>query len=297
MNHVMLVSLLMGTAFGLSACGAEKSTDGFTVDASEAAIESGIAAVDGIIDDQQNSSFAYLYSNPQPTLLESLQNALFPQAYAASCSRAASAMCSAGVKSETYSDCTGIYGRSFQGNVTLTYSDSSCSLSSNGDSVVRTYDVSIAGPRGGVVTSSSDTHTNYLGASLGGGGQLTKTVTGWDLDIMGKHKSFARNGTTYFDISVSTTSSIKVSGTLARTSRILDGGSLVVDHNVAGFTTTLTPSNLTFTAGCCYPTSGTMAVVYSGAKTGSGSVTFNGCGTASLNVGSSSKDINLSYCE
>lgn len=285
---VLSVSLLI-----LSACG--KNTDSassFSVDPVESAVESGISAVDGVIDDQQGSSYAL---QSKPSILDLFA---IPRAEAASCVRAVSMTCSSGVRTSSYSGCEGVNAsRDFNGSVTLSYSQNACTMNSNGDTVTRTYNVAITGPRGGTVTNSSDAYTNYLGSSISGGGRLTKQSSGYSLDIIGRNSTFTYNSKTYFDVSVHTSSSVSVIGSLARGSRTVDGGAIVVDHNLSKFTATLAPSNLSYSASCCYPVSGSMSVTYSGSKTGSATVTFNGCGSATVNSNGSSQDITLSYCE
>jgi hypothetical protein len=280
----------------LPACGknlANSTSD--TVDPVEASVESGVSAADGMADDQEGSTYAALRAPSQNLFLDMIS---IPSAQAAACLRAVSMACNAGVRTSNYTDCSGVNStRDFNGSVTLTYRQAACTMASNGDTVTRTYNVAITGPRGGVITNSSDAHTNYLGASISGGGRLTKSAAGFDLDIMGKNKIFTRNSRTLFDVSVHTSSPVNVLGSLSRASRTLDGGAIVVDHNLAKFTATFIPSNLQYSASCCHPVSGSMSVTYSGSKTGTGTVTFNGCGTASVNSNGSTQDIALSYCE
>jgi hypothetical protein len=286
------------TAFSLlllPACG-QKATDATdSIDPVESSVESGITAANGVMDDQQGSTYAMLRAPARSLFLEMIS---IPTAEAASCVRAVSMACSAGVRTSSYAGCSGVdASRSFQGSVTLNYSQAACTMASNGDTVTRTYNVAITGPRGGVISNSSDPHTTYGGSSISGGGRLTKQAGGYALDILGRNSVVTRNSRTLVDISVHTSSPVNVIGSLARGSRTLDSGAIVVDHNLAKFTATFTPSNLVYSAACCYPVSGSMAVTYTGSKTGSGSVTFNSCGSATVNYNGTSQDIALSYCE
>jgi len=77
----------------------------------------------------------------------------------------------------------------------------------------------------------------------------------------------------------------------------MNGGSLEVNHNLAGFTAIFTPSNLQWSAGCCHPVAGSLAVTYSGSKTGTATVSFNGCGSATVNQDGQSQAVEFSYCE
>lgn len=278
----------------MTGCAAKNSGDpSVAVDPIEASVEAGVTAADGTIDDQNGSVYA-LRSPVRASFLDLLEE----RASAASCVRAVGMACSAGVRQTSYNDCSGVNSsRDFNGSVTLTYSQAACTLSSNGDTVTRTYSVQISGPRGGVVSNSSSAHTNYLGSSIGGGGQITKTAGGYSLAILGRNSSLSYNSRTLYDISVHTSSPVSVLGSLSRSSRTLDGGAIVVDHNLAGFTATFAPSNLGYSASCCHPVSGSMSVTFAGSKTGSGTITFNSCGSATVNYNGSTSDIALSYCE
>jgi hypothetical protein len=158
--------------------------------------------------------------------------------------------------------------------------------------------LSIVGPRGGTVTNASSTSSDYTGASYGGGGRLTKTASGYDLDILGKHKSLTYNSKSIFNISIRTLSTMQVTGGLSRSSRTLNGGQLQINHNLAKFTATIVPTNLQYSNTCCHPISGSLALTYSGSKTGSATITFSsGCGVASKTENGQSSQVELSYCE
>lgn len=292
MNKLMVFSLMVLMCVSC----AKKNETSSDVDPVEASVESGITMISGMADEQVGASLAYRAPETRPTVWASL---LGSQAWAADCTRAYYSSCISGVKNANYNQCS-ISGTSRQltGNVALTYSDMSCGLSSNGDTVTRTYSLKINGPRGGEVEHSSDSQTDYRnGSAYGGGGRLTKTSTGWQLDILGRHTTLKFSGRELFDVSIRTLSPLSVSGGLNRASRVVQGGQLEVNHNIAKFTTTITPSNLQWSAACCHPTSGSLSMSFSGTKTGSASVTFNGCGSATVDQGGQTSTIQLSYCE
>jgi hypothetical protein len=279
---------------GCGNAGSGSSTS--AVDPVEASVESAATVVSGVADDQAGSSYAMRTEVPKPSIWALIRPL---QAYADDCTRAINAACVSGDKSATFNACD-VPGtrRTFSGSVDLKFSDPACSMAVNGNTVTRTYGLSMIGARDGVYTLKSDTETDYLGASYGGGGRLTKTVAGWDMDILGRHASFSRNSHELINISVRTLSPVSISGGLNRSSRVVNGGSIQVNHNLAGFTAVFSPSNLAWSANCCHPVSGTLNVVYSGSKTGNATVTFNGCGTANVaNAGGASSAIALSYCE
>lgn len=261
----------------------------------EAVVESGMTAVSGSLDEQSNSSFAF-QSVKSNSIWSTL---LIDKAYAASCSRAFLQACSSGVKQIDYSNCSTPNGvRQMEGNVKLTFSNSSCTMSANGDSVTRTYNTEISGPRGGVVTNSSDAAQDYRGTSYGGGAKITKTASGYNLDILGKHKRMQRNGRQLFDVSIRSLQSLEVTGGLGRSARHVSNGQLEVNHNLAKFSSVITANNIQWGDCSCYPVSGSLSIAFSGSKTGSSTVTFtNECGVASLEENGQITKIELSYCE
>ena len=165
------------------------------------------------------------------------------------------------------------------------------------------------GEPGGTVCRDGDQHFQRLyiyrtcdgadrsGNTFGGGGRLTKTAGGWTVEVLGKNKRFSRGGRELFNISTRTLTPISVTGSLSRASRVVNGGSFEVIHNKAQFVATYVPSNLTWSSACCHPVSGSLAVTYAGSVTGSSSVTFNGCGTATMVKDGLSSQITLNYCE
>lgn len=284
----MVLSLLV------TACGkknAEESSDSFTVDSTEASIESAITVVSGVVDDQNGSSFAKAESY-KPFFLNLIQ----PTAVASACGRAVSNVCSSGVKSQIYSSCNPNALVSIDGEVELTYSQSNCSMSSVGDQVVRTYDLTFSGPRGGSISHTSDVQTDYRGTSYGGGGVLTKETSGYEVDILGRHTQLSYRGTTYVDASVRTLSPLVINQ-LSRNGRIWSSGQIEVNHNLAQFTSVIQASNIQWSSSCCHPVSGTLSVTFSGSKSGSASVTFNSCGSGTINENGQTKDFSISYCE
>lgn len=293
MKQILLLSLILTMSIGCKKK-LEEDTD-LTVDPVEASVESGVSMISGMSDEQAGTSYAFQSQKIPTSIWEVL---LGEKAYAATCTRALYASCNSGVRTASFNQCD-VSGSSatLYGDVTLTYSDAACGLSSNGNTVTRTYNIEINGPRGGKIAHSSDNRSDYRGTSYGGGGRLTKTVSGWGLDILGRNSVLTFRGRSIFDVSVRTLSQVSISGSLSRASRLVTGGQIEVNHNMAGFTSVITPSNLQWSNSCCYPVSGSLSVSYSGSKTGSATVTFSGCGSASVNQGGQVSSVNMSYCE
>ena len=283
LNLVLALSLLV--AIG---CGKKEEESEPSINSINSSAEAGITAVSGVIDDQAGSTFA-ASTKPSPYhYAEKLFHLALPQAYAVSCARAVDQSCSSGVRSVSFSSCDLPRGAQFSGQITLTYSDSGCSMASTGNSVTRTYDYDISGPYGNSVLAVT---------SEGGGGRLTKTAGGWNLEILGKRKILTWRGREIMNHSISTPSPIQITGGLTRASRVVNSGSFQVVHNLAGYTATYVPNNLTYSGTCCHPISGSMSVTYTGSVTGSGSITFNGCGQGTLIKDGVSQDLELNYCE
>lgn len=269
----------------------DEATDSY--DASSAVIESGVSAISGVADDVAGSAFAQNYSEKSSSPFFDL---LIAKAQAASCLRPVAAACVSGLRSINYSGCDLPSGvRTFSGTASLTYSNVSCTLSSVNDYVTRAYQIDIAGPAGGVVTTSSAVKQDYTGLSYGGGGRLTVRAGYYDLEILGKHKSFVRNGRTLYDVSLRTTTPLQTTS-IVRSGRQVTSGQLEVNHNLAKFTTRLSFSNLQWGT-CCHPTSGSIGFTHTGSKQGSGTVTFTGCGTAQLTEDGQTRNFEMSYCE
>ena len=296
MNRKLQILTLSLVLLNLSACNKKTEESSTSVDPTEAAVETGINMISGMSDDQTGAIVAFRSEVDKVSIWSML---LGSQAQADTCPRAYYASCSNGIKSANYNGCTGSSGLiSLSGSVNLNYSHMSCTLASNGDSVTRTYDLKFVGPRGGNVSHSSSTASDYRGTSYGGGGKITQTALGWDMDILGRHTSFVSGrGKELFNVSVRTLSSLKLTGSLSRSGRSVNSGQLEVNHNLAGFTAVLTMANLQWSSACCHPTSGTINIAYSGSKTGSAVLTFGSCGSASIVQNGQSQSVALNYCE
>jgi hypothetical protein len=293
----MSIKILLAMLIGLSflGCGKKNAADDETLNAVEATVESGVSMISGLSDDQSGTSYASKSETAPKNIWQLL---LGEKAYADNCTRAIFQSCVSGVKTTDFDSCQ-IAGtlRSITGNVTLSFSDSGCSMASVGNSVNRTYDLDISGPRGGVVSITSATNADYNGNSYGGGGVLEKTSGGWEIEILGRHSALSKNGRQFFNISTRTLSNVQITGSLDRSNRVVNSGQIEVNHNLAKFTALFQPNNLTWTSSCCHPVSGSLGVTYSGSKTGTATVTFNGCGTAELDEDGQKTDLTLSYCE
>jgi hypothetical protein len=247
-----------------------------------AAVEAAVTALAAAPDEIEGEGFA---TASEATLL-------------ATCSgRAGDQPCVGNARTVTYNECL-IPGTTFplNGAINLEYTSNSCSLATSGDSVTRTGNTSRS-TRVGTATVSSADHVDYQGRKVGGGIRLSRvSSTDYVVQILGLHKVY----TTSQDYSILHTSASQVttsSGLLERNGRIINGGVIELRHNVANYNVSIQPQQLRFEASCCFPTSGTLRLTYSGSIVGQGSVNFTGCGTATISALSQQTDIQLRNCE
>jgi hypothetical protein len=172
------------------------------------------------------------------------------------------------------------------GTVTLTWSDPSCVLVAAGDSVTRTGDFTISDYQGGALSITSP----------GGGQELTYNGTSYSYAVPGMERvATTASGVKLFDISTSTTTPLGVSG-VSRATRVVNGGTLVVVHNILQYNVALTPDNLAWSADCNCPVSGSLNGVLGGSASGSYTIALTGCGTATLTVNGRGENIELDRC-
>lgn len=205
--------------------------------------------------------------------------------------------CSEGVRQRNFNGCTR-GGATWDGMVTLSFSDSNCFLDSEGDTITRTTsDVFVTGRRGASISVNTDLTSAYDGTELGGGQKVTKTDDGYSFEVLGITRIGAlANGSELFNISRKTTEVLNVTGENRR-NRTVDGGTLVSYHNIMEFTVSWVPSSVTWESDCKCPISGTLTGTLSGSKTGTITMEYTGCGTATLTRDGSTSDVTLDSCE
>ena len=263
-----------------------------SIPATTAEVESGSSAVTALLDEQAGSNYA-MSTAPQKSILEFITS----KAYAATCMRPSFSACQSGIKAATYNGCE-IGSATISGTAQLQYSQAGCTMNATNDMVTRTYSLERSGLHGGSLLTTSSAQSDYRGgAAYGGGGRLTKTASGFSLDILGKHKALTFRGKSVYDISIKTIAPLLVSGGLDRSNRNIQSGQLEINHNRAGRTAVWTYNNVQFSSQCCHPVSGTIDIVWSGSKTGSAQMTFQGCGLAQVTEGGQSSQVEMSYCE
>ena len=171
-------------------------------------------------------------------------------------------------------------------------------------SVVRTSTNYVRSSRNLEVSSDSTAANNYLGESIGGGVSTTFQSGGRSINILGIHRigtfvtNFTRN-INIFDHSVHTPVALMVTGSQAAGNRVVSSGEIKIDHNKAKYSLDATISNLSYSANCCYPTSGTLVFNRSGSRSGNLTVAFSSsCGSVNVTDSSgSSYAYAMSACE
>jgi hypothetical protein len=215
-------------------------------------------------------------------------DSLEPSAYAASCGLSTFSSCASGVRTRTFDGCS-LGAATLAGSVTLTFSDTAaCGVSAVGDSVNRMANFTLTGPYGGTLQVSSP----------GGGQTLTRTAAGFDYAVPGMERVLVGpGGHTLFDIATSTTTPISITGT-SRANLVIVSGALVVTHKLAGYSVTLQPHNLTWTATCNCAVSGSLTGTVSGGKKDgkTATVELTGCGQAEVTIDGDSESVTLDRC-
>lgn len=264
--------------FLISSCAKQK---GGTSEDIARAVESGLAGMIGVVDEQGDQDI--------------VDNNL------AACSgRASTESCQSSSYRRKDYNCT-VGNLDVTGYVVLTYGSgqTDCFINADTENVTRTFNLTRDTVFGGTVAITDTTHNNYLGNSIGGGARLTRnTATSWQIEVLGKRRvRKTSGGSTIIDISMETSSPISVSNSLTRATRTINGGTLKVYHNLAKYTSEMTPNNITYDDGCCYPTGGSVSVTFTGEVTGSASVSFSSCGNATVTKGDKAYAVQFYSCE
>jgi hypothetical protein len=205
-----------------------------------------------------------------------------------------------GLRQANYAGCQIPYSNVFaSGNVWLTYNTNSCSMLNLGEAVNRTYSMNYS-RNGWQVQVRSESDTDYRGTVYGGGGRLTRTSAGWNIEVLGRHVKFltpAGNMLSKIDVRTVPGFPIQVEGTLLRANRLVRAGKLEVNHFQRRRTVTYVANNLQYDSSCCYPVSGTLGIeVVDNLGTRSGSATFNGCGSVTQVLPEGTRTITLNSC-
>jgi hypothetical protein len=201
----------------------------------------------------------------------------------------------------TYSGCsfTG-FNNVWNGSQTLTFgggygvpSCTSTPVFAGGNTLARTwaagtyvavpggYTVTVDAPGGGITSSGFSSYIPDNGVSVTFSGPIARAIT-----ISGIHLTASWSGISLFDHTISS-SAINVSA-----GNVITTGTVTLQHNYARYVATSTFTNVGFTVGCCFPTSGSITTTFSNGAA-SETLAFNStCGSATYNGAART----LSYC-
>jgi hypothetical protein len=280
-----LTCLVVSSSLTLAACG------GGIEDSAEIAQVAGEAMAS--FDEASTGGGGFAMRTParlQAPAYERVWNELLPEAHAAACyTRLVNpfSACTNGVRTRTFDSCTvGIY--TLTGSVTLTFSDTACAMAATNNSVTRTASFNLSNSRGSLAVSSE-----------GGGQRITRTgATAFAYNVLGMKRVLSdKAGKALATVTSKTTSDIGVTGT-SRADRTLNGGTLELTNETRGYTVSLSPTDVKWTAGCLCPVSGKLTGSVTGkqqAKTFT--VEFTECGKATITTESKSKEeVTLERC-
>ncbi len=303
--------LVLAAAMTLLSCNG-KSTDTTTGDDDSSVagfVQSSIGTVSDALSQDSVSTFsqqASLLPTQNSELVESAEltsssSALLPKA---ACSSAGSSFgsCTSGVKNRSFGGCsrTGSSGDTVtvNGSASLTFSDSGCSMATDGNYFTRTvsnhYVTLTSGYKiltftsAGVVdatTISTSDLTTWDGLTKVGGTKVKKTTGGLSIQILGVHRWGLRStGVVGFKHTIYTpdSSPISVIGSGTSGSPYTVSGTVTVAHNRASVNVSTTYNNVGYVpSSCCYPTSGTMTYQLGSAT--SRTITFTStCGSITV---------------
>jgi hypothetical protein len=194
------------------------------------------------------------------------------------------------------------------GGWTETYSGSdasTCTLPLNvGNSVTRkTNSIQTKSfPSGITINTDTQGGTTWDGTTLSNAGINIAKINSVNINhrsvtINGLHKTMKQNGRTIYEHYITTSSPLQFIGNKTNGGRILSSGSMVLYHQLLSYKAAQTFSNVKWEiSNCCYPTSGSIQITYTGSKTGTATLAFTGCGTATYTSGQSNENITLNEC-
>jgi hypothetical protein len=224
----------------------------------------------------------------RPPLWRRALDEVIPSAYAATCWEPTFSACNAsGVRSKDFGGCN-IGLATLTGTVQLTFTRPACVVTTAGDAVTRTADLTLTGLYGGTLEVTSP----------GGGQTLTRTAGGFEYSVGGMERILTgAGGRTLFDVGTRTTAPIVVTGGSRADLKIVSGG-FEIDHKLAGYKVTLTADNLTWTGNCNCASSGTLTGTVSGGRRDgrTASVTITACGEADVTIDGETESVSLDRC-
>lgn len=206
---------------------------------------------------------------------------VIPEAQAAACSTVGFGTCTSGQLVRNFDGCTTGLGGVITGNVTLTFNGTGCTIPNVSHYVDRVPNFQITGLRGATFSVEATGSGQRLTRNSTGSG-LASTFTFTNSGI--KRKFVTPKSVTLLDVTTTTQGTVTISGAsrASRTMTAAPGDGIVITNNLTAEACTLTPSGVTWGAGCNCPTAGS----FSGTCTGTSdtfTVTFgSACGSVTV---------------
>ncbi len=267
-------------------------------------IEAGVTTISSLLDDAATGRAGVSSAINEADEVES--NAIEVSVNEFTCTNDWST-CSAGIRTRS-ADCTDAVVKylKYTKNVNLNYFNSNgtvdvaCGgLATTSNYVSKTGTETLAIPIDGYYDSTSTFMDNYNGVSVGGGSRIIKNADATlsvIIDGVTKIHSDRDNVPLWSQTIYTDPSAPLVLNQLTRDNRKIISGTIIVDHNTAMFTTTMTFSNVTYTNGCCYPTGGTVTISVTGSRTEKDTLTFSSTCDNGILTGNVSGTILMTTC-
>jgi len=193
-------------------------------------------------------------------------------------------------QASTFSSCK-IAGFVIDGSSSIAYSpEAACTASDTANAFVLS-----SGEDASQTVNYTQTKSNDEFSLVG-----TKTFdrNGSNIDLtLDLTKTYKRTGTTVYTQTIDTTGILNINS-ITRAGRILSGSfDIRIVHN-SDYTVDYTPNNVTWTSGCCHPTSGSFTISATGTiVNATGSITFTStCGDATVVINDATSTVNLGIC-
>lgn len=212
------------------------------------------------------------------------------EANAAACLGNGFGACFSGVMTRNFGGCTTL-GATFSGTVRLTWNNAAtCSMNSTFEYVVREPSFSVTGRLGATLSVSKvGTYGQRLTWTSGSG---VNKVFLFDSDGINRTYT-SSDGSILFNQTTYVMSPITITGT-SRSNRIMTGGVLRVYNDLTRVSCNYTPTDVTWTADCNCPTSGSWAGTCSNSN--DSALTITGCGKAQYTNGDFSESVIFDRC-
>lgn len=203
---------------------------------------------------------------------------------------------------QTVSDCTSgsssaqtitssCSSQGFSGQTVINYSAPSCSVF-NSTSIGIAPELQF----GSVQSISAAASTDYRGVSMGGGYEISYSMTSGTASFAEPGIHLVNTSSSPFDFSSRTTAPISIALNFSDLTLSVNGGSLELIDNANQYTATVAADDLTFDSTCACPVSGTLNGTLSGTFSGSVSMTFNSCGSMTIDTQNVSSTVTVSSC-